>query len=257
VKHLLLALLILNAQVTCFGQRIVGVSHRAAKAITGTPPTFTTNCEFTQAAGGGILISECTLTGGTAGGTIAVGVWVSTSGTTLSSVTDNCGDTFTLYDNPTATNSGGAATAVARAYNVTGGTCLVTSHWSSSNGNKYIYAESIAGTLASGDPLDQHTVAATTTSSTTCTDCLSSGNVTTTQNNEYVFGIAMCGTGVGVLRGGSGFTESISVPPTLHGMPERLAKISAGVTAALFTRSGTTSATVNVHIMTFKSATPS
>jgi hypothetical protein len=183
-----------------------------------------------------------------------VEVYFSPSGSTaLNSITDSCSDTFHLVDNPTTTTNVGAS-AGAYAYNVTGGNCTVTATFNLTGSIKFMAVHNVSGALATGDPLDQHLVGRTAFMNSTCSNCLSSGSVTTTQNNEYIFGACVSSTTASFLTAGTAYTVRQS--QTAYGLTEDRALLAAGSVAVTCSRSTSSTANVNAHIMTFKSATP-
>jgi hypothetical protein len=239
-----LTVLTLHAQVLGVGAR------KIFPAVTGTPPTYVSSCQNNNTTTTSVA---CTITGVAAGDLIPVALFYTPSSAVLSSITNSCGGSTALVDAATTTTNVGATTG-AYFYNVTGGSCTITATFTSSP-TKGILAHDVAGALASGSPLDQHTVGRTAFANTTCTNCLSSGSVTTTQNNEYVFAACMDTTVAAHLTAGTGYTVRQS--QTAYGLTEDRTLLAAGSIAATCNRSSSSTANTNVIIITFKSATPS
>ena len=171
----------------------------------------------------------------TAGNAIVVAV--SAAGSAITSVADTQGNSYKQ-----AVVSGG--TAIWYAANIRGSADTITAQFASSSGFSLIYVHEYAG-LDPSSPLDQ--VSTSTSVQIGNGTAITSGNVTTTQANELIFGYASVDNNVSA--GGAGFT----VRQTAGGnMSEDMIVSAAGTYAATFTQnfSGGWTAT----IATFKAA---
>jgi hypothetical protein len=193
-----------------------------------------------------------------AGNVIAVFVtWVSTSNT-LTGITDNCNtggtsNTYTVVDNPTTSTLGRAAMA----YAVIGksGSCTVRADFSGSQGN-FIIIHEISG-IDTSSPLDnnQHKITAQEDPGND-TDAVSSGQITTTQNGDYIFGASINDTGNDATPvAGTGFNQRISDTGSSQDFTsEDKNQTSSGNISATFTNPGASWADFITGIMAFKPA---
>jgi hypothetical protein len=138
----------------------------------------------------------------TSGNLIAVAVMY--LGATLNSVTDSKGNTYTLVGSPT-TGAGGNIVQLAYAKNITGGaTITVTANLSASSAQNEIVIHEISGADTSVPLVSQNGQAQTAPG--TGTDALSSGALTFSGSNNYVFGFTVNEGNSATLTQGTGFT---------------------------------------------------
>jgi len=172
----------------------------------------------------------------TVGDVIAVFVAWDSVVATLSSVTDTCGagggsNTYTLLDNPT---TGNASRAMAYAVVGKSGACTVTANIAGGTVNGKIVVHEISG-VNTGTPLAGHKITAQTTPGTGI-DAVSSGNITTTQNGDYIFGASIDEGANGThFAAGTGYAWHELTRPTGSMMSEDKVQPSAGSVAATFT----------------------
>ncbi len=237
-------------------QTIAGGHRSIFAVITGTPPVFSHSCQAEQISGGGFSTVACDVAGGT-GDTIMAVSRNSTASSTLSSYSmTGCtaGGAWAIDDTANMASGSTAATQQGHAYNITsGGTCHIIATFSSTTGVKTIWVHAITGARTAGDPLNQHGIDALTTTSAICGDCLASSSKNTTENNQYIFG-ACIDSNILNLANGTGFT--LREGDTARGLTEDLLKVALGTIAVTCGRTSTTGSMINVHIMTFRSATP-
>jgi hypothetical protein len=156
----------------------------------------------------------------TAGDTIIVAIDGEAS--SISSVTDSLGNTYTKAVGITSPSN----LAIYYASDMTGGADTVTADFGSSTGFSTLYIQEVSG-VAVSSPVDQ-----TNSSSVSSGTSLSSGNVTTTQASELLFGY--CWSSHSVTAGESGW----GVLQTTGGnLSEDLAVSSTGTYAATCTQS--------------------
>lgn len=191
-----------------------------------------------------------------AGDVIAADVFVGQQGTTLDSVTASCvtGD-FTLVNNSTTY---GTASYSAMAYGIvsdTSSTCWVGAHLSAPSGHALtLVAHDIRG-LATSSPLDASAMQSQSYPGTG-TNAVTSGNITTTQNNDYLFGVTNNASNDG------GFAPTAGTGYTLRAYDENgpqsedAVQSSAGSVAATFTSTDGGYASYLTGIMAFKAANP-
>jgi hypothetical protein len=164
-----------------------------------------------------------------AGDVIAVGIDWGISHT-LNSITASCvSGNFTLLDNPTVYPSN---TNAAQGYAVvaTSGPCTVTGHLSGADSGT-IAVHEISG-VNTVSPLDGH--AMQYQNSPFSANAASSGNITTTQGGDYIFGASFdAGGGNIVYAVGTGYTKRIS--DLSHVTTEDGIQPAAGAIAATFT----------------------
>jgi hypothetical protein len=173
----------------------------------------------------------------TVGDVIAVFVGLGDQVATLSSITDTCGagggsNTYTLLDNPTA----GSASRAAMAYAVVGksGACTVTANLTGGTPVAKIVVHEVNG-VNTGTPLAGHKITAQTTPGTGI-DAVSSGNITTTQNGDYIFGASLDEGGNNThFAAGTGYAWHEMTKPSGSMMSEDKVQPSAGSVAATFT----------------------
>lgn len=181
---------------------------------------------------GGGTTGTVTMTGVVTGNVLVLGIyWNAAAGaTTLNSVTDDKGNTYTLLDN--VTNNDAVNGATAYAWNVTGGTVVITATFSNTTwaeGEMWCHEANGFGT---SDPLDVHAALAVVSVSAG-TDAVTSGAATTTTAGEYIFGVTVSASvPVGGITAGTGFT--LRETNQLRGTSENQIQGSSGSIAATF-----------------------
>lgn len=173
----------------------------------------------------------------TAGNVIAVSVMWNNPSVALTGVTDNCNtggtsNTYTLLDNPTVSLGN---TPVAMAYAVVGATtasCTVTATYASSVSSD-IAIQEISG-VNQTTPLDNNQHKIGTGIAGGGTDSVTSGNITTTVDGDYIFGF--WGATSFTATAGTGFTLRDSVEASGYNLyTEGMSQATAGAVAATFT----------------------
>jgi hypothetical protein len=120
----------------------------------------------------------------------------------ISSVTDNKGNSYAKINGPTNWNGPNYRAELWYAYNITGGgaAITVTGHLSGAPTSfSQIYITEYSGIISAVNPLDQNSVA------TGNTLAVSSGSKTTTYNNELIYGASIGASGT--LSKGASFTS--------------------------------------------------
>jgi hypothetical protein len=202
---------------------------------------------FVQSAtgtGDGVSTVAVTVTV-TSGNVMAVfiGWYVATN--TLSSVTDTQGNTYTLLDNPTTyINKRGA---LAHAVMASSGSNTVTATFSATTDVPQIIIHEISG-VNTTTPIDnnQHLMAG---GEATGTDAVTTGNITTTQNGDYIF----CGaTASGITLTAGSNSPAYTNRATVNGVLSQVSRsedqvqTSAGTISGRFTPSGANNWVVGV-----------
>jgi hypothetical protein len=143
----------------------------------------------------------------TTGNLIAVAVWWVSTTITLNSVTDSQGNTYTLVGSSTQGN--GASAQLAYAKNITGGSAItVTAHFSGSTSGAVVIHE-VSGADASSPLVSSN--GQYQNSPGTGTDAISSGALSFSGSNNYVFGAAFDDNGNNtVFTKGTGFNQRVS-----------------------------------------------
>lgn len=173
--------------------------------------------------------------------------WQSTT-ITLNSVTDGT-NTYTLIHNPTTVDTT-SRYAMFYCLSVTAGTFTVTANLSGAAfGNVIVHLIRGSGAVT----LDKSALASQGFPGTG-TDAVSSGNVTTTTDGQYIFGASAKVNAAGnVLTAGTGFTSRTQQNNSgAASLSESRTQTSAGAIAATFTTSS--DGFYGTGIMTFKSA---
>jgi hypothetical protein len=172
----------------------------------------------------------------TTGNAILAAIWWDDETNTLSSVSDSVAGALTLVDNPTNSSTGGSERmAMAYLENITGGTTpTVTATFSGSPGTLCLAVMEISGAATSG-MLDQHVI--NSGAADTNPNAVTSGNVTTTANNEFIFGCGHCEFNTS-LSAGTNYTLDAGSGDQVF-IEHRTSNLaSAGSIAATFTESG-------------------
>jgi hypothetical protein len=180
----------------------------------------------------------------TAGSLLLASVtWHANTGQTISGCTDSLTQTWTQVGSTVTVNSdsgGDWSHAVFRFYNSAGGANTVTCTLSANTFEKSIVISEYSG-IATTDALDQ-TAGQAQVDPGTATDAVTSTAVTTTANNELVYGASFgrCG-GSSVLNSGTGFTSRHDAFDGVASciVVEDKNLVSAGTAAATFTAGDT------------------
>ncbi|HEV2210257.1 MAG TPA: hypothetical protein VG167_15880, partial [Verrucomicrobiae bacterium] len=186
----------------------------------------------------------------TAGDVIAVGVLAVDPTATVTSITAGCvSGNFTLLDG-SIKSSAGSSGAQGYAVISSSGPCTVTANFSAPAAGAAITVHEISG-INTSSPLDGHAMAAQN-SPGTATNAVTSGNITTTQSGDYIFGIALDSSRVGaVFTAGTGYAARVTSASWLE--TEDKIQTSSGAVAATF--SATPGYTQPITgIMAFRSA---
>lgn len=184
-----------------------------------------------------------TLNAVNSGDTIMVFVAWESATITLTGIADNCGGVYTLVINNFLNGIGESA---GMAYGTgSSGACTITATFSGSNTqNNGMIVQEVRGVGA----LDQSAMNAELAPTNGST--VTSGNVTTGHNGEYIFGAATDDGGVDTFTQGSGFVLRQSV--TSFATEDQI-QPSAGSIAATFISNN---AEITTGIMTFISTAP-
>ena len=186
---------------------------------------------------GGSGTSESTANFGAsvaAGNLIVVVVAWGTTTSTINSVADTAGNTYTLIDSGSDGTSGTMSTYYAK--NVLGGAAFhVTVTWSADPGFGYLAAHEASG-LDTVAPLDQHVIGPAQSFVGAGTFTPTSTAKTTTAGGEYIFGATFDDQGNGsanqTITAGSGYTLRAS--PDAWAATESQVQSSAGSIAATY-----------------------
>lgn len=180
--------------------------------------------------------------------------WQANSGQTISGCSDSLSQTWTQVGSTvTVTSIGGDwRLAVFRFYNTTGGANTLTCTFSAASFYRALAVGEYSG-LATSNALDQ-TTGNPQVDPGTATDAVTSTSVTTTANNELIYGAALsvCGTSATVASGTGYTSRAFTFSGTflcLRVEDKNLA--SAGSVAATFTAGDATEDTAAI-IATFK-----
>jgi fibronectin type 3 domain-containing protein len=181
--------------------------------------------------------------GVTVGDLIVVAV---AAGNSISGITSTC-----VTGNLTVASSWGSGgsfyyAAMAYGFANASGSCSVTATVSAS-GIIEVLAHEVSGISASS-PLDGQTYAMVGYGSTASP---SSGNITTTQSGDYIFGFSQNNSEVAISSAGSGFTQRVNNGSQAY--TEDQIQASAGAIAATFNMASS-GASFNVGVMAFKAA---
>ena len=138
----------------------------------------------------------------TSGNLIVVHLDWDKQGPSVLAVTDNKGNSYSRISGPTNWDVNNYSAELWYAYNITGGGApiKVTAQLSAKPASFFqIYISEYSGIISIADPLDKSSVA------TGSTPAVSSGNATTTYNNELIYGASIGASGT--LSTGGGFTN--------------------------------------------------
>lgn len=175
-----------------------------------------------------------------AGNLLAVSMlWATGAESDFVSIADNLGNTYTLVDH-TVANGDPARTYYAK--NILGGSCTITVTLNTARGFETIMVHEISG-CSTTSPLDQH-VLNSQSGPSTATDAVTTTNVTTTHDGEYIYGsVFLHNNFADTYTAGTGYTrENLAVGDATHGAAADEFKIqtTAGAIAATFTRTAST-----------------
>ncbi len=234
VQVALLSLVIIFSAAS-IERTLTSVSPQLAQAVSAGAPAFVQG--KTNKAWNGSSVSLTFDTNVAAGNIIAFSTKWESSAVTLNSVSSTCGNNFILVDNPIVYSSTKVA---AQGYGIisNSGTCTVTANFSGPAGGWVaMIAHEVTG-VDTGSPLDGHATNKQNDVGTTV-DAITSGNITTTSNGDYIFGAVWEGESNGpTYTAGSGFTKRISADGiTGGGATEDKIQSAAGPVAATFTQS--------------------
>ncbi len=201
-----------------------GMVHAAGGAAS---PTYKQECHGTGAS---TAVVSCVFGSNiTAGSYIACGSKYYNGANSITAVADTLLNTYTLKNNPTAYMSAHGAMAVASS--PSGGANTVAVTWNGTADELTVNCHEIGGT--SGIDNNQTAMAGGEASGTNAT---TSGNITTTQNGDYIFAF---GTVVGdTLTAGTSFTLNSTQTGTAPSYAEYRIQTSAGAIAGTFTPGG-------------------
>ena len=187
----------------------------------------------------------------TTGNLICLFVTYLSSTVTVSSVADSQTNTYTQVDFDDNTNGRTDRTYTFYAKNITGGATPTVTVTFSGSVNATLIVHEVSGCDTSS-PLDQHKIVPPGYFSSTSTDALSTGNVTTTTDGQYIWGVNsslgytstfVAGTNYTGRETGAGGTCS-----------EDRVQTSAGAIAVTFTMTSASGIYSVPAIMTFKAA---
>jgi len=203
--------------------------------LTNAAASTTSVAVTISAVGSGNLVSGC------------VG-WTPNPTATLSSVTDDKSNTYTVVDNNGASDANGQWSTF-YLKNITNGPVTITANFSGNATYRVIHVIEASG-LDTSAPLDQHTMNFQTTPGTG-TDAVTSGAVTTTANGEFVAACARKGSSgaSGTYTVGTGYSNLITAGVVVSASESRV-QTSAGSIAGTFTQSANNND--STAIMTFK-----
>lgn len=171
------------------------------------------------------------LTAIASGNTVVVEVgWSSTAGDTVTGITDNQGNTYTLSDLARETSVGYSYQTAYRA-NITNAPTTITATLSASRTFAAITIQEYSGFLGSS-PLDGHAMQAQQNPGTGA-NAISSGNATPTTNGCLIFGATVNVNGTAAVGYGTGYTGRDNFSNTFES--EDKTQAAAAATAATFT----------------------
>lgn len=207
---------------------------------------------FTRVQGGnnsGSGASSIAVTLGAAvgtNGTILGGVSLDNSAGSISSITDNQGNTYTITSNVLDTTNNQRLAAFALG-NIDNGPTTITVNFTGAP----IFVEMVVDEFSGGDEAANNRDGATgqfQNAPGTATDAITSGSITTTQNGDLIYGVCIRSVSATQPTVGTGFTVGASDNGQGYALrSEYLTQTSAGSVAATFTQ-GTASQTVTCVI---------
>jgi hypothetical protein len=156
--------------------------------------------------------------------------WASTAGDTVTGITDNQSNTYTLTDLARETTVAYSYQTAYRA-NITNGPVTITATLSASRTFAAITVQEYSGVLAAS-PLDGHAIQAQRNPGTGA-NAVSSGNATPATNGCLIFGATVNVNGSGAPGYGTGYTGRDNFSNTFES--EDKTQAAAAATAATFT----------------------
>lgn len=162
--------------------------------------------------------------------------WGSNTLTTLTSVTDDKGNTYTISDK-FPDNANVQSGAMFFLGNITNGPTIITAHFSPNQNFLQIGADEYSGVLAATNPSDGHSVCAAVQTGSTATDFLSSGSFTTAVNGDLIYGVTMDTFNATLATAGTGYTQRQTSTAQSDTTSEDKVQSTAGSVAATFTTS--------------------
>lgn len=185
------------------------------------------------------------------GGMVCGAVGQDQAGGVVSSIADDKLNSYTVVENKTDSLNG-VHFVTFYALNITNAPTIVTVTFTAAITNRTIVIHEVSG-VATAAALDQHLSAETNTSTA---DATKTGDVTTTTDGQYIFGVAMNSEEIfGDLSIGTGFTSRTVNNGALYDMAtEDLIQSTAGLLTggALFTCSAIRRC--QIAVMTFKAS---
>ncbi len=182
---------------------------------------------------GGLDAQAVTLSAVASGSVVCGGIaWTSDSGQTLDSVTDNQGNTYTVYQTGGADATNGLSAALYYRANITNAPTVITANFTGGPSFRAIVADEFSG-LATASIADGAHLNVQASSPGTGTDAITSGSITTTVAGNTVYGYTVNTSGAEVGSPGTGYTGATSVTQQDS---EYLVQGSAGAIAATFTQ---------------------
>jgi hypothetical protein len=199
----------------------------------------------------GALTFAVTLGANVGSGNAVVGAvyWYGGSGQTLTSVTDDQGNNYTLGTSLDDTTD----VLLGRNFylgNITNAPHIITATAAGANLSKVsIVVDEYTGCVASANPTDGQT-GSFQASPTTATDAVTSTAITTTANGDLIWGSAACFAGT-TINAGTGFTQRQQQFSGMSNTTADKIQSSAGSVAATFTLVTTNSPTL-AHVIALK-----
>ncbi len=186
----------------------------------------------------------------TAGNIIAVAVEWGSNTVTLDNITATCvTGNFTLLNNPTTLSTYRAAQGYAVISS--SGTCTVTADFSGVTGAfNRIVAHEVSG-VDTSNPLDGNTMQSQSDPGNG-TDAVTSSNIVTTQNGDYIFGATFDMESGLTAAAGTGFTSRLYLSGVAGYLSEDRIQSSSGSIAATFTQPGSAFTDFITGVMAFR-----
>lgn len=205
---------------------------------------------------GGATSSTLTFSSAVGSGNLVVGMFFTLLSGTLTSVTDNKGNSYTVVD---SLNAGGGFSSGSIGYtfvggNLTGGPTVLTFTISGGSGVYYAFADefSNSGGATPSSPVDVHAVSNPAyTSPTTVT----SSSITTTISGDLIWSLAYVSTVTSTLTAGTGYTQTFAgdgANALVYLCAEYQTQASSGAITSTFGVGGTTSSSAGIFIMALK-----
>ena len=192
----------------------------------------------------------------TLGATVGVGnmlaVSLGTVSNTLSSVTDDKSNVYTVVFNGSTSTASGFTFATAYCLNITNAPQTITATWSGSTSFSTILVDEFSG-VATSSALDGPPSVNPGQTGVVGASAVFSGNTTTTVNGDLIYGSGVSITGFGPFTAGAvpAFTQAQII--TSAYLTEYLVQSTAGAIQATFS-SGQISDMFTTQVMAFKAA---